>query len=81
LNDEAIEVYRRRLEAASNSWLVTTVAKLSQQTEQHVQALSKAAEERLRAACTEVFSGVGDALRRGLLDANSLSLPPRKTEE
>ena len=81
LNDEAIEGYRRRLEAASNSWLVTTVAKLSQQTEQHVQALSKAAEERLRAACTEVFSGVGDALRRGLLDANSLSLPPRKTEE
>jgi hypothetical protein len=81
LNEEALEGYKRRLEAASNSWLVTTVAKLSQQTEQHVQTLSKAAEERLRAACTEVFSGVGDALRRGLLDVDSISLPPRKPEE
>ena len=81
LNDQAIEDYKRRLEAASNSWLLTTVSKLSQQSEQHVQTLTKAAEERLRAACTEVFSGVGDALRRGLLDVNSLNLPPRKPDE
>ena len=81
LNDEAMEDYKRRLEAASNSWLLTTVSKLSQQSEQHVQVLTKAAEERLRAACTEIFSGVGDALRRGLLDASSLPLPPRKTRE
>jgi hypothetical protein len=81
LNEEALEGYKRRLEAASNSWLLTTVAKLSQQSEQHVQMLTKGAEERLRAACTEVFSGVGDALRRGLLDLDSLNLPPRKTDE
>jgi hypothetical protein len=81
LNDEAIEDYKRRLEAASNSWLLTTVSKLSQQSDQQVQALTKAAEERLRAACTEIFSGVGDALRRGLLEANSLPLPPRKPDE
>ena len=81
LNDEAIEDYKRRLEAASNSWLLTTVSKLSQQSDEHVQALTKAAEERLRAACTEVFSGVGDALRRGLLDVNSVNLPPRKPDE
>jgi hypothetical protein len=81
LNDEAIEDYKRRLEAASNSWLLTTVAKLSQQSDEHVQTLTKAAEERLRAACTEVFSGVGDALRRGLLDVNALNPPPRKPDE
>jgi hypothetical protein len=81
MNEEALEGYKRRLEAASNSWLLTTVAKLSQQSEQHVQMLTKAAEERLRAACTEVFSGVGDALRRGLVDVESLNLPPRKTDE
>jgi len=79
LNYDAIEDYKRRLEAASNSWLLTTVAKLSQQSEQQVQALSKAAEERLRAACTEVFSGVGDALRRGLADVNPGTLPPEKS--
>lgn len=80
-NDAAIEDYKRRLEAASNSWLLTTVSKLSQQSEQHVQMLTKAAEERLRAACTEVFSGVGDALRRGLVDIDSLAPAPRKTDE
>ena len=79
LNYDAIEDYKRRLEAASNSWLLTTVAKLSQQSEQQVQALSKAAEERLRAACTEVFSGVGDALRRGLVDVNPATFPPKKS--
>ncbi|PYU23305.1 MAG: hypothetical protein DMG32_16490 [Acidobacteria bacterium] len=81
LNDGAIEDYKRRLEAASSSWLLTTVSKLSQQSEQHVQALTKAAEERLRAACTEIFSGVGNALRRGLLDVDSLPPSPRKTDE
>lgn len=80
-NDAAIEDYKRRLEAASNSWLLTTVSKLGQQSEQHVQMLTKAAEERLRAACTEVFSGVGDALRRGLVDIDSLAPAPRKTDE
>lgn len=79
LNDKAIEDYKRRLEGASNSWLLTTVARLSQQSEQQVQALTRAAEERLRAACTEVFSGVGDALRRGLADVNPATLPPKKT--
>jgi hypothetical protein len=81
LSDNAIEEYRRKLEAASNSWLLTTVAKLSQRTDQHVQMLTKAAEERLRAACTEVFSGVGDALRRGLLDINPPPAAPQKTDE
>jgi hypothetical protein len=78
LNDEAIEDYQRRLAAASNSWLLTTVAKLSQQSELQVQQLSRAAEERLRAACTEVFSGVGDALRRGLVEVDPSTLPPKK---
>jgi hypothetical protein len=81
LNDAAIEDYKRKLEAASSSWLLTTVAKLSQQSDQHVQMLTKAAEERLRAACTEVFSGVGDALRRGLVDIDSIAPNPRKTDE
>ena len=81
LNDESIEDYKRRLAAASNSWLLTTVSKLTQQSEQHIQILTRAAEERLRAACTEVFSGVGEALRRGLLDAGAPPPPPPKTDD
>jgi hypothetical protein len=81
LSGEAIEEYKRKLEAASNSWLLTTVSKLTQQSERHVQNLSKAAEERLRAACTEVFSGVGESLRRGLADVESGPRPPGKPED
>ena len=81
LNDESIEDYKRRLAAASNSWLLTTASKLTQQSEHHIQMLTKAAEDRLRAACTEVFSGVGDALRRGLVDVGTLPPPPQKIDD
>jgi len=79
LNGQAIDDYRRRLEAASNSWLLTTASKLSQQSEQQLQALARSAEERLRDTCNEVFSGVGEALRRRLVDADAVPAPPRKT--
>ncbi len=61
LNGQAIDDYRRKLEAASNSWLLTTASKLSQQSEQQLQALARSAEERLRDTCNEVFSGVGES--------------------
>ena len=80
LHETTIEEYRRKLDSASNSWLLTTVAKLSQHTDQHVQMLTRAAEDRLRAACTEVFSGVGDALRRGLVDVELPQAPPKSDE-
>ena len=78
-NDQAIEDYKKRLEAASNSWLLTTASKLSQQSEQHLQALARSAEERLRDACNDVFSGVGETLRRRLVDLE-LPTPPRKPD-
>jgi hypothetical protein len=56
-NEQAIEDYKRRLESASNSWLLTTASKLSQQSEQHLQAVARSAEERLRDACNNVFAG------------------------
>jgi hypothetical protein len=68
LNVQAIEDYRRKLEAASNSWLLTTASKLNQQSEQHLQDVAKTAEERLRDACNIVFSDVGEALRRRLVN-------------
>ena len=79
-NEQAIEDYKRRLESASNSWLLTTASKLSQQSEQHLQAVARSAEERLRDACNDVFSGVGETLRRRLLDLEPPA-PPRKPGE
>lgn len=79
-NQQAIEDYKRRLEAASNSWLLTTASKLSQQSEQHLQAVARSAEQRLRDACNDVFSGVGETLRRRLVDIELPAPPPKLGE-
>jgi hypothetical protein len=68
LSDQAMEEYRKRLGAASNSWLLTTVSKLDQQSQQQIQVIAQAAEERLRETCAHVFAAVGENLRRQLLD-------------
>lgn len=79
-NEQAIEDYKRRLESASNSWLLTTASKLSQQSEQHLQAVARSAEERLRNACNDVFSGVGETLRRRLVEIEPPASPPKPGE-
>jgi hypothetical protein len=79
-NEQAIEDYKRRLESASNSWLLTTASKLSQQSEQHLQAVARSAEQRLRDACNDVFSGVGETLRRRLIDLEAPAPPPKPDE-
>jgi hypothetical protein len=81
LNDEAIEDYKKRLESASNSWLLTTVSKLNLRSEQHLQTLTHSAEERLRDACNEVFNGIGENLRSRLLDLTLIPGAPPKTDE
>ena len=79
-NEQALEDYKRRLESASNSWLLTTASKLSQQSEQHLQAVTRSAEQRLRDACNDVFSGVGETLRRRLVDLELPAPPPKPGE-
>jgi hypothetical protein len=66
LSSEATGEYKTRLENVSNTWLLTTVAKLDHQSRDVVTGLSASAEEKLRAACAEVFSNVGESLRKRL---------------
>jgi len=66
LGDQAADQHKNRLEGVSNQWLLATVASLDRQTREMISAISAAAEERLRAACAEVFAGVGDSLRERL---------------
>src|SRR6185437_10198299 len=70
-NDEAMAEYKKRLENASNSWLLSTVTKLTQHSEEHAAALTQSTEQRMRTACNEVFSAVGETLRRRLLDVTA----------
>jgi hypothetical protein len=66
-SDHAINEYRKRLEAASNSWLLTTVSRLDQQSQQLIQSIAQSAQAQLREACVQVFAEVGQNLRQRLL--------------
>src|SRR5690242_18898620 len=56
MGNQAAEHHRARLENASNSWLVATVAMLNNQSQDIVSSIAKSAEEKLRLTCAEVRS-------------------------
>jgi hypothetical protein len=66
LSSTATGEFKTRLENVSSTWLLTTVAKLDHQSRDVVSGLSASAEEKLRSACAEVFSNVGESLRKRL---------------
>jgi len=66
-NDEAIEVYKSRLENASNSWLLASATTLGQHSQTVLDTIAKAAEKRLRETCSEVLGTMGDTLKARLL--------------
>jgi hypothetical protein len=77
IEDRSLENYKERLENASNSFLVTTVAGLSRQTQGLVDNVAQTAEERLRNVAGQVFTGIGETLRSRLLELSaSFSSPP-----
>ena len=48
LGDQFIENYKKRLESASSSWLLTTVSKLNEQSARQLDDLARSADARLR---------------------------------
>jgi hypothetical protein len=63
---KALDDYKQRLENASNSWLLTTVSKLNQQSETLIGQLASSTEERLRSTCNRVIAEMGETLRQRL---------------
>ena len=70
---QAMDEYKSRLENASNSWLLTTVARLNQQSEGLIDQLVASTEKQLRSTCSNVFAEIGETLRLRLA---GLSVPP-----
>ena len=66
-SEQGIEAYKQQLENASNSWLLTTVSRLHQDSQRQLGALALTAEARLRETCKQVFSSVGEALSQQML--------------
>ena len=68
VTEQGIETYKQRLDNAANTWLLTTVSKLHQDSQQQLNVLTRAAEARLRETCKQVFTSVGEALSQQVLD-------------
>ena len=76
LNTTSMENYKQRLENASNSWLLTTVTKLDQQSHGLIDQLAAATETSLKAVCGCIFAEMGETLRQRLAGlAAPLSAP------
>jgi len=69
---DVMDEHRRRLENASNSWLLTTVAKLNQQSESLIDELAATADKKLKAVCGNVFSEMGESLHQKLAGLSAL---------
>ena len=76
LGTQAMDEYKQRLENASNSWLLTTVTKLNQQSEGLIDQLAASTEKRLRAACSSVFAEIGETLRQRLAGLSAPAAAP-----
>jgi len=74
-----MDEHKQRLENASNSWLLTTVSKLHQQSENLIDQLAESTEKRLKTVCGNVFNEMGETLRQrlaGLTAALATPVPP-----
>jgi hypothetical protein len=69
----AIDEHKKRLDNASNAWLLTTVTKLNQQSESLIAELADTTEKKLKAVCSAVISEMGTTLRQRL---GGLAAPP-----
>lgn len=68
----ALDEYRQHLENASNSWLLTTVAKLNQQSESLIDKLADTTEKKLKTVCSNVFSEMGETLHQKLAGLSAI---------
>jgi hypothetical protein len=81
LGEQATEHHKTRLEGVSNQWLLATVASLDHRSREMISGIAATAQEKLHAACSQVFEGVGDALRQRLSEIAKDFTPPTAPAE
>lgn len=68
MGDQAIQTHEIRLDQASRLSLQETISTLGQESSEHMEALVRSAEQRLRDTCNGVFTEVGETLRQRMLE-------------
>ncbi len=66
VGNAAIDEHKKRLENASNAWLLTTVTKLTEQSEARIEELAESTDRKLKAVCSAVIAEMGATLRQRL---------------
>jgi hypothetical protein len=62
----AIDEHKKRLETASHAWLLTTVTKLTRESEKLIAELAETTEKKLKAVCSGVITEMAATLRQRL---------------
>jgi hypothetical protein len=63
LSGEAIGIYQERLQTACDSWIVSSVRRLSEHGQNVIESMLRSADQALRDSCSKVFEGLAEILR------------------
>jgi len=61
--EESAQKYHERLQAACDSWVVSSVRRLNEHGQNVVESLMRSADQSLRDSCSRVFDGLSEMLR------------------
>jgi hypothetical protein len=63
LSHDAMAKYQERLETACDSWIVSSVRRLSEHGQNAIESMLRSADVSLRESCSKVFDGLAEMLR------------------
>jgi hypothetical protein len=63
LSADAVAKYQERLETACDSWMVSSVRRLSEHGQNTIESMLRSADQALRDSCSKVFEGLAELLR------------------
>ncbi len=69
VSGEATVKYQDRLEAACDSWMVSSVRRLNEHGQNVIESLMRSADQALRDSCSKVFEGLSEMLRERTTNA------------
>ena len=78
ISADAVARHQDRLQAASDSWVVSGVRRLNEHGQAAVESLIRSADKSLRDSCSKVFEDLAEMLRRtsSIADAAGFAPPP-----
>jgi hypothetical protein len=76
LSAEAAAKHQERLQATSDSWMVSSVRRLNEHGQSAVESLIRSADKSLRDSCSKVFEDLAEMLRRTTSIADAVGFGP-----